>query len=629
VSRLVGRALAAGLLAALCAAAWLALFYAIHPAVFVDFDTDPPRLLRGVHPPERDHDSGLTFAWTQQEMSLRLPGLDRSSDWVMEMRVRAARPDRNNPELSFFADGVHLETRRSATDFETVTVTIPANRARLRGALITMRASSTFVPGPGDARQLGVMIDSIELRPTALVLPPRRAFVGVVGSAAILGAAVALIGVTPASAVAAAIVLSAGAASQIASGFAPHTDYPMTVLKAAMWIGLLLVVMSRAVERWQGLTLRNTARFAAAFSAGALFFKLIVLLHPGMPIGDAMFHAHRFQGVLGGNIYFTSIAPGGYLFPYAPGLYVFAAPFAGLVARGAADMTLLRVIVLAADAAAGILLYVMIVRAWGDRRAAAIAVALYHFIPLDFRIVTTGNLTNAFAQSLSVVALAMLTAPQVRLQGWIATGVLTVVLAAAFMSHTSTFPLLFAASVLTAGLFAWRGGRELRSTAGAVVVATAVALVLSVIIYYSHFGDTYRSEFARIGSETATAAPDAGGRGISQRLGIVPYYVEQYFGVAVLLLAAIGARQMWTAGRRDRLTLATAGWALSCLLFLGLGILTPVDMRYYLASIPAIAIMAAYGASSLWSRGGPARGVAVALLGWSIWAGTSFWLSVF
>jgi hypothetical protein len=160
-------------------------------------------------------------------------------------------------------------------------------------------------------------------------------------------------------------------------------------------------------------------------------------------------------------------------------------------------------------------------------------------------------------------------------------------------------------------------------------VATAVALVLAVVVYYSHFGDTYRSEFARIGTETATAAPDAGGRGISQRLAIVPYYVEQYFGIAVLLLAAIGARQMWTAGRRDRLTLATAGWALSCLLFLGLGILTPVDMRYYLASIPAIAIMAAYGASSLWSRGGPARGVAVALLGWSIWAGTSFWLSVF
>ena len=77
--------------------------------------------------------------------------------------------------------------------------------------------------------------------------------------------------------------------------------------------------------------LRNTARFVAAFSAGALFLKLLVLLHPDMPIGDAMFHAHRFQGVLGGNLYFTSIAPGSYSFPYPPGLYVFAAPFAGLV----------------------------------------------------------------------------------------------------------------------------------------------------------------------------------------------------------------------------------------------------------------------------------------------------------
>ena len=45
-----------------------------------------------------------------------------------------------------------------------------------------------------------------------------------------------------------------------------------------------------------------------------------------------------------GNLYFTSIAPGGYSFPYPPGLYVFASLFAGLVRRGAGDMALLRII---------------------------------------------------------------------------------------------------------------------------------------------------------------------------------------------------------------------------------------------------------------------------------------------
>jgi hypothetical protein len=75
----------------------------------------------------------------------------------------------------------------------------------------------------------------------------------------------------------------------------------------------------------------------------------MVLLHPDTPVGDALFQAHRFQEVVGGRWLFTSVAPGGYQFPYAPGLYVFALPFAGLVTRGVADMTLLRIIVVLTD----------------------------------------------------------------------------------------------------------------------------------------------------------------------------------------------------------------------------------------------------------------------------------------
>ena len=61
------------------------------------------------------------------------------------------------------------------------------------------------------------------------------------------------------------------------------------------------------------------------------------------------------------------------------------------------------------------------------------------------------------------------------------------------------------------------------------------------------------------------------------------------------MLAACGAWQLYRHGARDRLTLATAGWALSCTLFLIIGIITPVDMRYYLAAVPAVAIAAAGG----------------------------------
>ncbi len=294
---------------------------------------------------------------------------------------------------------------------------------------------------------------------------------------------------------------------------------------------------------------RNTAKFAIVFTAAAFLLELLVLLHPDMPIGDALFHAHRFQDVLAGRYYFTSVAPGNYQFPYAPGLYVFAIPFAGLVRRGVADMTLLRTIVCSADALAGLLLYAMAVRVRGDRLAGALAVALYHLIPLGFGVIVVGNLTNAFAQSISVAALALMAAASVRLEHRAAVVALTATLSAAFLSHTGTFAIGVGRGLVIAFLFWWRGGPALRSPAAAVLLAAIAAAVIAVVVYYAHFVDVYRTELARIGGETATAAPDAGGRGILDRLTSVPRYLQLYFGVPSLALAAWGAALLWRRAR--------------------------------------------------------------------------------
>ena len=91
MTRGVGRAGSTGLLAALAAIVWLALFYGLNPDLVVDFDTAPPSLLTGVYPNERDPVSGRTFAWTGEEAILRLPELDRRVGWTLKLRVRGAR----------------------------------------------------------------------------------------------------------------------------------------------------------------------------------------------------------------------------------------------------------------------------------------------------------------------------------------------------------------------------------------------------------------------------------------------------------------------------------------------------------------------------------------------------------
>ena len=133
----------------------------------------------------------------------------------------------------------------------------------------------------------------------------------------------------------------------------------------------------------QRTALSQAAVAVAAISAGALYLKLIVLLHPAMPVGDALFHAHRFQWVLEGRYYFTSIAPGLYEFPYPVGFYLLASPLVLFTQSAEQYTTLVRVAGTVAQVGAALALYSMVVRAWGDRAGGATAVGMFHLLPVD------------------------------------------------------------------------------------------------------------------------------------------------------------------------------------------------------------------------------------------------------
>jgi len=637
MTRALLRAAATAIIAALAGVVWLVLFYGQASGLRFDLQVSPPpTIVQGLYATERDPDTGTTFAWASRTLTVALEDVDRHVDWALDIRLRGARADAPaNPAIEFFVDGIRspvvvdgkpVEAYQSGPGYESVRLAIPAQPAASRLA-IEVRASNTFVPGPGDSRTLGFMIDRLAIEPAGIVLPPRAAFQGAAVAAAAMGIALALLGVTAGSAIGGAILLGAAIGAIVAHGSGPYTDFPGVAARAAIWTAVATVMLTSAAAAIRDTTFRNTARFAIAFSAAAFLAKLLILLHPDMPIGDALFQAHRFQDVVAGRWYFTSLAPGNYRFPYAPGLYLTALPLAGLVRRGAADMTLLRTVVCASEVLAGLLLYGMAVRIRGDRVAGAIAVALYHLIPIGFGVVAAGNLTNAFAQSLAVVALALVASPWLRSEHRGSVALLATVLFASFVSHTSAFAIVSVTSLLIAVLFPRRGGPALRSPALAIVAATTIAIVAAVAIYYAHFTDTYRTELTRIGSETASAAPDAGGRGIAERLSSVPRYLVLYYGIPILLLWAAGAALLWKRGARDRVTLACAGWLGGCLLFWIAGILTPVDMRHYLASVPAVAVIGGAGAAIAWTSGMQKRAAAGVVLGWAVVSGVHAWWS--
>jgi len=113
------------------------------------------------------------------------------------------------------------------------------------------------------------------------------------------------------------------------------------------------------------------------------------------------------------------------------------------------------------------------------------------------------------------------------------------------------------------------------------------------------------------------------------RLLDVPRLLELYYTWPGLLLVAIGMRTWWTDPGRPSVAshvLLTA--SLTCLTFVVIGILTPVDMRHYLAAIPMVALLASAGVVTMWRQGDAWRWVGSALALWLVATGVARWFSV-
>lgn len=641
------RVLMAAVLGAVGGAAALALSFSRHPDLTFEMDRDLPRAASGFYPIERVERD--TFAWTGPRAEISFPQFDRASAWRCAVSVRGGRPGGVPlPLVALEIDGVAVVKRAVTNDYQEFEATAPA-RPRTPGLRVGVTSSPTFVPA-GDPRELGVQVDRVTCRPAAggLILPPQRALVAAAVTTAAFAAASALAGVSLPLTIALTAFVAIAQSFPLSTGSAPYVDFTNRAILLALWIGALSAAAVKALNWLTRQPLHGLARFAIAFSGVALYLKLIGLLHPSKPIIDALFHAHRFEWVLAGKYFFTQTMPDGVQFPYAIALYVFAAPWSFLTRD---YMTLLRIVVCAVEATAGALVYLMVVRAWGDRAIGALAVVLFHLVPQPYFVLGNANMTNAFGAFASMAAMAAATTLPLG-QGQILQVVaLTAVVAVALLSHVSIFGLLLATLLATAVFYRLLGGRPLRRPARLLFLASTIAAVVAVGSYYAHFGDAYRS-LERTGDGSVRTAPErppigtASGGAVSFTMPAAkPWYGRTVtalgqgvidFGWPILALALVGAWRVWVDRRRDRLTLAVCGWGAAYLAFLGVSVLTPVDVGYEryaaefmgrvdLSTYPAAVLLAAYGTTWLWRAGFAARLLSIALVIGAFAFGAKYW----
>lgn len=564
------------------------------PGVRVEFSGDPDReILTGFYGAERGPD-GLTYAWTRPAFGIVLPGLDRTRPAAVVVRYRAARPDGSTPGVIIEVDGVTVARERLAADFVDRRVELPARTGRA-ATQVTFTVDTAYVPA-GDARRLGALVDWIVVDQASggLAWPTRQAWLAGVPLlilAIVWGAAL----LSPRVAVPMLIVASAVGAWIVTRGFGSFVTWPVAAITgASIASGSLAWLLTRRTP---------VATTVMAITGVAVVLKLLILLHPSMPIGDAMFHAHRLQTVLAGNYYFTSITPGNYQFPYAPGLYVFSSALSWLTETTADKVVLLRVVTTAMDAVAASSLACWLWRWKRDSLIAIAAVAAYHLLPLSFNVLAVGNLTNLFAQALAMLALTL--AASARWSMVTAAGVTLLALAAS-LSHTSTFVLL-SAHLGVAALWLVLRSADTRRVGLLMGGGVVLASLLAVGTYYGHFGEVYTTAFARVGEETGRAASSAGNRTPMVRLLDVPRLLELYYAIPGLLLAAAGTAALFRSRASDSVAWAVVVTGAGTLAaFLVLGIVTPLDFRHYLAALPLIALAAGAGGGHLksWHRPG-------------------------
>ena len=604
-------------------------------------------MARGLHPSEFEAGGALSYAWTEGRVTLVFEGLDRSRPWTLILRARAGRgPGLPLPAATIGVDGTILATAPIGPQWQDVRAVLPTD-TRKRPTRITIDVAPTFVPGPADSRTLGMILDEIRLVPDGVPWPPGRAVTAAATAGAIVAAVIVLVGVPVPWAIGLLLGFAVAQGLALSTGAAPYARlYLDAIPRVAGGAGVLALTVAGAAAAARRRPLSVAAAAAVAIAGIALALGLEGLLHPGKPYVDAMFHAHKLDDVLAGHYFFTQPMPSGVEFPYAIGLYVTAAPWARLTRD---HVLLLRVVVATAHVLAALSLYPLVRSRWGRPDAAVLAVAAYLLAPLPFIVIGNANQTYAFGQSVATMALASAMTWPFGWQRPVALGALLALvglLTLGLLSHVGLIPLLGGLVGASAVLVAWRGRAAIAAPDGSSLGATLIATILAVGLYYRHFGDAFRSA-QRVGQASgsavaatgatpasspdtppseATAATAPGTRRdarVPQRAGRAAGLAVAAYGAPLLVLALAGVWRLPIRDGRDRATLMILASLIVCALVAGVSVVAPVEPRFerytdefisrlYYAVTPAVAILAASGASWLWTRGWPGRGAAVA-----------------
>lgn len=592
---------------------------------------DDAPYLRGVHAAEMatgPDGTPLSYRWTQADTTVSIPGYG-ATDATLTLRMQGARPDGGAPPTVQVTIGDAPQPPLTLSP-EMRDYTFPVTPGNFnKGGTRVIIDAPTFRP-PGDARDLGIPLDRVELRDTTapgLIMPPPLAVTVALLATLAIYVTVAVLLSSPAAgalagtATAALFVACALGPRFILTHYAPGLAWLITSITAitllAGWAAWQLAA------RFDWATTRHALGGAALIAGANLLVLLAGMRHPQFRSSDLRLNIHRLEFVQRGKWIFTLPLPGPRALeaPYPPLFYAVMLPIANIMQDKALLVEATAAVALAAGA---LLTFALARRVTGEDGAALWAAGCFGLLPITYAMSSAGNFANLFGQGVANLALVTLILAWGHWDRPLVAAGLTLALALALLGHFGVFlSLLVSVPLLAAVALTIRPDGRRQSLALAACFAAAIAITWA--LYYRHHTDLILGHARDFLSGETDARGSGESVSLSQRLRNLWGGLLLWWGWPALPLALAGVNLLRRLRPSPRLWLALA-W-LGTAIFFALGeLVAGLSVRFHLFVGPALALVAGWALWQLWRshrRFGPIASLLIG--GFWLWQALSLW----
>ena len=572
----------------------------------------------------------FTYRWTQATTTITIPGYG-ATDATLTLRMQGARPNEATPPTVLVAIGDAVPQPVTLAP-EMRDYTFPVDREAFSdGGLRVTLTTPVFRPS-GDARDLGVPLDTVELRDASgaagLLAPPLGVLaLTLFATLVVYGIVAALLssalgGLAAGTATAAIFVGCALGPRFILTLFAPGLAWIIGTIGAVTlltgWVAWQLG------ERLDWAATRRALGGAALLAGANLLVLMVGMRHPQFRSSDLRLNIHRLEFVQRGEWIFTLALPGERALqaPYPPLFYATMLPLANFVRDSALLVEATAATFIAASA---LLTFALARRVTGDDGAALWTAGVIGLLPITYGMASAGNFANLFGQGVANLALVAIVLTWGRWERPFTAFGLTVLVSLGLLGHFGVYLSMLATIPLLAivAAFLRPAGRR---QALALTLCFVAAVAITWALYY-RFHSTLLLGHVQdfLGGET-----DARGTGEAvsqaQRLRNLWGGLLLWWGWPALPLALAGVNLLRRLRPSPQLWL-TLAWLGSAFGFALGELVAGLSVRFHLFVGPALAVAAGWALWQLWRSHrhiGPVASLIIA--GFWLWQALAYWI---